>query len=890
MRLVRFGLCSLSLLVATSAAAQVQIKADRVALGAATMQSGSGSPESVVTAPIGSTFYRTDTGRVYLKTSGTGNTGWTAISAVAPYVAGDLIYANTTASVARLAAVASGQVLASTGVGTVPGYTASPSLTSIGGAAGLTLNPTGDVVLTPGSGLTKVTTSIQSPGFVSQLTGWRATNLGEGDFRHLFADELHAKSFIADLEQALAGGQIIAKSVAVLASDFTCPVLGGTTTLTVEDLPGASGMQVFQANDWVILHNFNRSGGVLAIDRCVGTVSSPSTPGGTQSWTFTRGTGGNGGAMAPSTVVQADTLVIDYGVSGNGFYEVNAVDGLNALNSPYAQIVTWATSPVVANRTLRSRFGNLRGITSVADEFGIIAGTFAATNGQYFRASNSAFELHGIDLRMWDGATNVFRVDRGGGTAPFLSLGSPAPTTFASGTGVWMGDDGGTYKFRVGNPSGDKLEWDGTTLTVSGRVTIGTGRNLLPNSEFRRESSSAFGASTGGAFPSPLFGPQTGMASPGATVGISGDGRYWLLGGYAGTGSPVWDWRCNRGGTFPKGSGSCFITATVAAPSANAIKEAYGPIVAAGVGERWEFSLYGLIDGIVASVRAELLYYNSANTLIGRDEGTNNIDIGGDVTLIGSYDRAWVIATTPVNTAYIIPNIRVHYSASPTVPNNAVITRVYLGRAQPGQTQPTPWAPGGVTLIDGSMLNTDMVLTNTIRGGSATALATGTGFWLDATSTPTFRVGDPAGNQIKWDGTNVTVKAGNMQIDGSTIKIAVVDSGSVFDSSRGYTFDVTDGWLGIGGADGPSNGRFLSMQAAYTPGTRNAITEIEAISGAEHARVSAVSHGSGVSFIRLLADELLLNGMTTSGTAGSLSGYITITVNETLVKVPFYTP
>lgn len=42
---------------------------------------GSGSPESVVTAPVGSLFLRTDGGAsttLYIKESGTGNTGWVA--------------------------------------------------------------------------------------------------------------------------------------------------------------------------------------------------------------------------------------------------------------------------------------------------------------------------------------------------------------------------------------------------------------------------------------------------------------------------------------------------------------------------------------------------------------------------------------------------------------------------------------------------------------------------------------------------------------------------------------------------------------------------------------------------------------------------------------------
>ncbi len=46
-------------------------------------QTGTGSPESVVTAIVGSLFVRTDgtaSTTLYAKTSGTGNTGWVAIA------------------------------------------------------------------------------------------------------------------------------------------------------------------------------------------------------------------------------------------------------------------------------------------------------------------------------------------------------------------------------------------------------------------------------------------------------------------------------------------------------------------------------------------------------------------------------------------------------------------------------------------------------------------------------------------------------------------------------------------------------------------------------------------------------------------------------------------
>jgi hypothetical protein len=38
---------------------------------------------------------------------------------------------------------------------------------------------------------------------------------------------------------------------------------------------------------------------------------------------------------------------------------------------------------------------------------------------------------------------------------------------FATGTGWWIGDVGGTPKFSIGNPSGNYMTWDGTTLKVS---------------------------------------------------------------------------------------------------------------------------------------------------------------------------------------------------------------------------------------------------------------------------------------------------------------------------------------------------------------------------------------------------------------------------------------
>ncbi len=194
---------------------------------------------------------------------------------------------------------------------------------------------------------------LSADDWVSGLTGWHISDPGVADFRSLTVDELHAKAFIADIEQALAGGQIISKSVAILAADFTIPATTGS--ITVEDLPGFPAVDVFVAGDVLRIRVVDRSNGGLQIADVWGTVSGvPSKSNNTQTWTFTRTSGTAG------TVVYRGAIVLDYGASGDGYWEVTTL----ATDSPYAQIVTWATNPwTPGNLSLKVRMGNLNGIT-----------------------------------------------------------------------------------------------------------------------------------------------------------------------------------------------------------------------------------------------------------------------------------------------------------------------------------------------------------------------------------------------------------------------------------------------------------------------------------------------------------------------------------------------
>lgn len=339
--------------------------------------------------------------------------------------------------------------------------------------------------------LTTTAAGIRSSHYASQTTGWGITHAGAADFRYLYVDEMHAKSFIADLESALNGGQIITKSSVILAQDFECPAAGGTATLWVRDFPGHGNMRVFAANDWVVLRAFTRSDADndghtdLTIADCVGQVSSytdgSSGTEGTQSWTFTRGSGGNAGAMSSGTTIGADAIVLNHGVSGTGYLEASAIDGSEGAHSPYWQLVTWTTSPVAANRSLRARWGNLNG------SYGYSAKTYGVAFGNPSDVHLTIDDSNGIRLHeggvvrgQWyvDGTIQVGTAGSGEGN---IRIASNA-IRLRSGTvdRLVLGASNGELAFL--DPSGTQRATISSSGAIFGRVATGEGNILADTS------------------------------------------------------------------------------------------------------------------------------------------------------------------------------------------------------------------------------------------------------------------------------------------------------------------------------------------------------------------------------------------------------------------------
>lgn len=143
-------------------------------------------------------------------------------------------------------------------------------------------------------------TRLQTDNYTSQLAGWRHTYTGEFDTRYIFANEMKIVKFIADMQQALAGSQIVSKSVTTLAEPFVAPRPGGTTALVVDDLPSAEGMPVFEAGDFILVTQDSRASGGFSSVRCWGTVASyADLPDKKQRWFLTRS--GEFGLSVPTT-------------------------------------------------------------------------------------------------------------------------------------------------------------------------------------------------------------------------------------------------------------------------------------------------------------------------------------------------------------------------------------------------------------------------------------------------------------------------------------------------------------------------------------------------------------------------------------------------------------
>ena len=249
---------------------------------------------------------------------------------------------------------------------------------------------------------------VRSSNYVSQATGWAISHGetgGHADFRSLYADEMHVRAFIADLEQALAGGQVITKSVAVLNRPLTLPATANSTVrVYVQDLPGWPGTAVFdrRVNDRVRMVYLDRADG-FNYTQVWGEVQRDSFVNegdGEQSW-LVKFTYLGSGALAANKTIGKGALVLDYGREPRAhFYEVNAIDPAGAPWVRAGSHAQFNSNGTPAATSVHFQAGNLASLAGLSDEVGVFAGD--SLNTHYAAFSNRRGEMHGIAHTLYD--------------------------------------------------------------------------------------------------------------------------------------------------------------------------------------------------------------------------------------------------------------------------------------------------------------------------------------------------------------------------------------------------------------------------------------------------------------------------------------------------------
>jgi hypothetical protein len=197
--------------------------------------------------------------------------------------------------------------------------------------------------------------------------------------------------------------------------------------------------------------------------------------------------------IVATLVKDLEELTVDSDVKGNVFFPaeiefgdvVSSAEGylLTGLLSPYQDFANWTGHPATG-QSLKVRIGNLKGVTNL-DEFGLFAssGWNLASQGtideenipdsvSHLIASNKGVRAYNMDITLFDNGAPVIELNH---SVPSFALGSTLPSGYNSGEGIWMGKDtDDTYKFRVGG-TGDQdnsIRYDGDALEIRGAEFI----------------------------------------------------------------------------------------------------------------------------------------------------------------------------------------------------------------------------------------------------------------------------------------------------------------------------------------------------------------------------------------------------------------------------------
>lgn len=553
---------TLLVLVTSNEVAAQTVRADRFTFntGPCVLRSGSGTPEGVVTGNVCDTFWRTDTGIIYTKTSGTGNTGWTTTG---------LTGSGTT--------------------NTLPLWTGTTTL-----GDSFIRQSSNDIITDP------------SGNDILPATGYDI-NLGSLTTKYLslHAAELWVETLVAQNTMATIGGRVIVAPTTLLTADLA----SGATSMQVKHNDLANGDRVYLES--------NGSVEFLAV------TSSASGSAGAYIYSITRNLDGSG---ANNWV--AGDAVLNTGTTGNGFIDLYSVRGVKAGTEIGPTIVgNVRNSSTYNDWSPHWAIGNLNGLY----------GYSSTTHGSVFGVPNShrvmIDDVNGI--RMFDGS-NVERVTI--------------------------------------TPAGN--------ATFNGKLTVGTGRNMIRNSECRVSTDEWTLTTDSGLTPALSFNVTSNrLGDQSSTCGVTM------------TGTPA------------NGTSTNSFSTQILPTTPNTKYEA-------SVYLRMFRSTYG---------RIAIHWLDSSQSTVSFSTGTQcTSGATGDAALLTNYCRSGVVATAPATAHYARILVQLGHNGSGVDPALYYVM-AYLGEATSEQTGLSEWGPAGITEIVGGMIKTDAIDARTIAADTITA-------------------------------------------------------------------------------------------------------------------------------------------------------------------------
>ncbi len=278
-------------------------------------------------------------------------------------------------------------------------------------------------------------------------------------FRLLHAAELVVETLVAQSTMATIGGRVLVAPTNLLTADLT----NVATSIQVKYNNFTNGDRVYM-----------EGGGNI---EWMAITSSATGSAGAYIYTVTRNLDGSG-----ANAWSAGDAILDTGTTGNGFIDLFSTTGVLSGDGPtiIGNVRTGTTYNQVSPRWAIGNIKNIYGYSST-NVYGAAFGdpstinvTIDATNGFRIRSgtTNKMVASTAGDLLL----TGFFEMGTAGA---FYTTGVGG---FTTGTGWWLDYNAGTPRFRVGNPAGNQLKWDGSNLTfVAANTTLDASGNLTVN-------------------------------------------------------------------------------------------------------------------------------------------------------------------------------------------------------------------------------------------------------------------------------------------------------------------------------------------------------------------------------------------------------------------------